>query len=57
VKLDLIGRHEPLIAFKGRVTNMKEELLWDKQALVDLFYYTIPDFGHPETGKNLDSKM
>jgi hypothetical protein len=36
---------------------MKQKKSWDKQQLVKLFFKMIPDFGHKETGKYLDSKM
>ena len=29
----------------------------NKEEIVDLFFTMIPDFGHKETGKYLDSKM
>lgn len=43
--------------FEERVSDMKRKLAWEKQALVDLFQYMIPGFGHKETGKYLDGKM
>lgn len=43
--------------FEDRISTMKRDLVWNKQALVDLFHHMIPDFGHKETGKYLDSKM
>ncbi|WP_286239906.1 UDP-N-acetylglucosamine 4,6-dehydratase [Neptuniibacter halophilus] len=46
-----------LTDFEDRISKMKRELVWDKRELVDLFHYMIPDFGHKETGKYLDSKM
>jgi len=49
---------EQLLAeFEERIAAMKQDLAWTKQDLVDLFYRMIPDFGHKETGKYLDSKM
>lgn len=49
---------EQLLAeFENRIAAMKQDLAWTKQDLVDLFYRMIPDFGHKETGKYLDSKM
>ncbi|WP_297791908.1 UDP-N-acetylglucosamine 4,6-dehydratase [uncultured Marinobacter sp.] len=49
---------EQLLAeFEERITAMKRVLGWSKQDLVDLFHRMIPDFGHKETGKYLDSKM
>lgn len=46
-----------LIEFQEGIAAMKKDLVWTKQDLVDLFYRMIPDFGHKETGKYLDSKM
>jgi len=48
---------QKLTEFEERIGAMKRAMVWDKQALVDLFHYMIPDFGHKETGKYLDSKM
>lgn len=49
---------EQLLAeFEERIAGMKRDLVWTKQELVDLFHRMIPDFGHKETGKYLDSKM
>ena len=46
-----------LAEFEERITEMKRDVAWSKQDLVDLFHRMIPDFGHKETGKYLDSKM
>jgi FlaA1/EpsC-like NDP-sugar epimerase len=46
-----------LSEFEERIAGMKRDLAWTKQELVDLFHRMIPDFGHKETGKYLDSKM
>jgi len=46
-----------LTEFEESIRAMKHAMAWDKQALVDLFHYMLPDFGHKETGKYLDSKM
>lgn len=43
--------------FEETITNMKKELVWDKDSIVKLFFKMIPDFGHKETGKYLDGKM
>ena len=36
---------------------MKKNGSWEKDEIVDLFFKLIPNFGHKETGKYLDSKM
>ncbi|MFB9846392.1 UDP-N-acetylglucosamine 4,6-dehydratase [Oceanisphaera arctica] len=46
-----------LAEFEARIDAMKSDLVWDKQTIVELFFKMIPDFGHKETGKYLDSKM
>ncbi len=48
---------EKLDLFSKSIKEMKQVKKWDKEQLVDLFFTMIPDFGHKETGKYLDSKM
>ncbi|MGO0305855.1 UDP-N-acetylglucosamine 4,6-dehydratase [Endozoicomonas acroporae] len=48
---------ELLYLFERQINSMKADLCWGKQNIVDLFHQMIPDFGHKETGKYLDSKM
>ena len=48
---------ELLNLFERQINSMKVDLRWSKQNIVDLFHQMIPDFGHKETGKYLDSKM
>ncbi|WP_368747785.1 UDP-N-acetylglucosamine 4,6-dehydratase [Enterobacter cancerogenus] len=43
--------------FEERIEEMKISLKWNKDDIVKLFFEMIPDFGHKETGKYLDSKM
>jgi hypothetical protein len=43
--------------FEERISLMKKNLAWSKDDLVQMFFRMIPDFGHKETGKYLDSKM
>ncbi|OXL41855.1 UDP-N-acetylglucosamine 4,6-dehydratase [Enterobacter mori] len=43
--------------FEKRIEEMKKSLEWNKDDIVKLFFEMIPDFGHKETGKYLDSKM
>ena len=50
-------RYKKLTEFETRIKTMKRELIWDKKLLVELFNDIIPNFGHKETGKYLDSKM
>ena len=46
-----------LAHFEERIEAMKSALEWNKDDIVKLFFEMIPDFGHKETGKYLDSKM
>ena len=48
---------ELLAEFEDNIGSMKAELAWDKEAIIDLFFKMLPDFGHKETGKYLDGKM
>lgn len=43
--------------FTKTISEFKKSKKWNKEQLVDLFFKMIPDFGHKETGKYLDSKM
>ena len=46
-----------LAHFEERIEAMRSSLEWNKDDIVKLFFEMIPDFGHKETGKYLDSKM
>ncbi|OAN13547.1 UDP-N-acetylglucosamine 4,6-dehydratase [Photobacterium jeanii] len=43
--------------FTDKIGEMKANRAWTKEQIVDLFFTMLPDFGHKETGKYLDSKM
>ncbi|MDC0601537.1 UDP-N-acetylglucosamine 4,6-dehydratase [Aliiglaciecola sp.] len=43
--------------FEAEIKRLKAQGVWTKKELVDLFFEMIPDFGHQELGKYLDSKM
>ncbi|HFF8524472.1 TPA: UDP-N-acetylglucosamine 4,6-dehydratase [Providencia rettgeri] len=43
--------------FEKNIEQMKAKKEWKKEQIVELFFKMIPDFGHQETGKYLDSKM
>lgn len=57
IKNDLNLDEEKLNKFSETISKCKENKTWTKQQLLDLFIYMIPDFGHKETGKYLDTKM
>jgi FlaA1/EpsC-like NDP-sugar epimerase len=48
---------DKLDLFSTAINELKKAKKWNKEQLVDLFFKMIPDFGHKETGKYLDSKM
>ncbi len=49
--------NELLNHFLSSINEYKTNLSWSKEEIVSLFHAMIPDFGHKETGKYLDSKM
>ena len=57
IKNEPVFNADLLAEFEASIGAMKSELAWDKEAIVDLFFKMIPDFGHKETGKYLDGKM
>ena len=46
-----------LAHFTNSIWEMKQNKSWSKESILDLFNEMIPNFGHKETGKYLDSKM
>lgn len=57
IKNDPLYQQELLELFEQQITQMKADREWSKEDIVKLFFRMIPDFGHKETGKYLDSKM
>jgi FlaA1/EpsC-like NDP-sugar epimerase len=57
IKNELNIELEKLNYFENTIEALRSRGAWTKQEIVDLFYCMIPDFGHKETGKYLDSKM
>ena len=57
IKNELVYDNDKLIDFVETIKNLKNSLQWEKKDIVALFHEMIPDFGHKETGKYLDSKM
>jgi len=43
--------------FETTISKLKANKQWNKKQIVDLFFDMIPDFGHKEVGRYLDSKM
>jgi len=57
IKNEPIFDDEKLNFFTQEIQNLKKNKQWSKEKIVELFFKMIPDFGHLETGKYLDSKM
>lgn len=57
IKNDLNIETDKLIHFEKSIEAMRSSGTWSKREIVDLFFYMIPDFGHLELGRNLDTKM
>ena len=57
IKNDPLYQQELLTLFENTIGEMKSNREWTKEQVVELFFTMIPDFGHKETGKYLDSKM
>lgn len=57
IKNELDVQKDKLCHFTTTIRAMQQRGHWTKEELVDLFHHMIPDFGHVEKGKYLDSKM
>jgi FlaA1/EpsC-like NDP-sugar epimerase len=57
IKNEPVYQQELLSLFEATIAEYKQEKSWSKEQIVELFHQMIPDFGHKETGKYLDSKM
>jgi FlaA1/EpsC-like NDP-sugar epimerase len=57
IKNNLEYDNDKLDYFTKTIDQLKHKKSWKKDQLVSLFYEMIPDFGHIEKGKYLDSKM
>lgn len=57
IKNELNIEEDKLNLFETKINELKSVRKWNKEQIVELFFTMIPDFGHKETGKYLDSKM
>ena len=57
VKNGLVENSDKLDYFLDAISEMRNRGKWAKEEIVSLFHEMIPDFGHEEKGKYLDSKM
>jgi FlaA1/EpsC-like NDP-sugar epimerase len=57
IKNRAIYSTEMLDNFIEVIVELRGQILWEKEPIVDLFNQMIPDFDHKETGKYLDGRM
>ena len=57
IKNELKFEIDQLQLFEETINRLRSFKNWTKDEIVALFHKMIPDFGHKETGKYLDSKM
>jgi FlaA1/EpsC-like NDP-sugar epimerase len=57
IKNEAIFDADLVALFESEIGELKSAKAWKKEQIVELFFKMIPDFGHKETGKYLDSKM
>jgi len=57
IKNEALFDESKLENFTFKIKEMKGSLSWTKEIIVDLFHDLIPNFGHKEKGRYLDSKM
>ena len=57
IKNEELYDEQKIELFTTTINQLKENKKWKKEDIVELFFKMIPDFGHKETGKYLDSKM
>lgn len=57
IKNELNIENDKIIHFENSIKTMRKNGQWNKEEIVDLFNYMIPNFNHKETGKYLDAKM
>ncbi|EHU1255096.1 UDP-N-acetylglucosamine 4,6-dehydratase [Acinetobacter baumannii] len=57
IKNELNVEEDKLHVFEEKIHAMLSNKQWNKEEIVDLFNYMMPNFGHKETGLYLDGKM
>lgn len=57
IKNEPLYQQELLALFEQQIASYKQDKAWTKEQIVELFHQMLPDFGHKEIGKYLDSKM
>jgi len=57
IKNELKLENQQLQIFEETIAGFRNLKSWSKEDIVELFHIMIPNFGHKEKGKYLDSKM
>jgi len=57
IKNETLFAPELVNEFEQTIAKLKQDQAWTKDEIVELFFKMLPEFGHKETGKYLDSKM
>ena len=57
IKNESIFDDNKLEYFTKQIKIIRAKPVWNKQEIIDLFSYMIPEFNHKETGKYLDQRM
>jgi len=57
IKNEPIFDSKKLDYFKEKIDEIKDKDIWLRDEIVSLFFRTIPEFEHKETGKFLDNRM
>jgi FlaA1/EpsC-like NDP-sugar epimerase len=57
IKNEALFNRKLVAEFEETIAKLKNDCAWTKNDIVELFFKMLPDFGHKETGKYLDSKM
>ena len=57
IKNQPIYDSQKLDDFSSGAQALSEKGIWNKQAILDLFFDLLPEFAHKETGKYLDQRM
>ena len=57
IKNEALYEVKLLDSFLKEICELREQAVWEKTPIINLFKQMIPDFHHKETGKYLDGKM
>ena len=57
IKNNLNVEEDKLQVFEQKIQTMLSAKQWNKEEIVELLNYMMPNFGHKETGLYLDGKM